>query len=194
MKLILSNNQLNELVSTYSYNEVDLKAREANTNPTQKQKEAGNYKKGHVRVAGMSITIENPAGSSRKWFDENGQSGSTKIVNHYGYFTTTKGKDGDAVDVFLGPNIDNIEKVYVVDQRLHGQFDESKVMLGFDNIKQAKQAYLDNYEPGWKGLGSIIGVPLKIFKKWLYRGRKQRKPFKQYILTQKNKILKESLS
>jgi len=191
MKVILSSNQLNELVSTYAYDEVDLKAREANTNPTDGQKEAGNYKKGHVRIAGMSITIENPAGSSRKWKDKNGEVKSTQIKNHYGYFTTTKGKDGDEVDVFIGPNKDNIERVYVVDQKIHGKFDESKVMLGFDNIKQAKQAYLDNYDPDWKGFGGIIGVSLNVFKKWLYRGRKQRKPFKKYILAQKNKILKE---
>lgn len=36
-----------------------------NLAPTDAQKEAGNYKKGHVWIQGLDITIENPKGSVR---------------------------------------------------------------------------------------------------------------------------------
>ena len=46
---------------------------EVDTNPTEAQKEAGNYKKGHVRISGMDITIEQPKGSIRSGVDANGR-------------------------------------------------------------------------------------------------------------------------
>ena len=72
-----------------------------------------------------------------------------------------------------------------------GEFDETKVMLGFNSKEEAKEAYLSNYSPGWKGFRKITSVPLNVFKKWLYRGRKQRQPFADYIEIKK-KQLKEN--
>ena len=178
---------LNEITSE----EVTIEANEANTNPTEGQKEAGNYKMGHISVKGMKIAIENPKGSKRYYgeTDENGNRKFNVMKNHYGYFNVTKGKDGDAVDCFLGPNIEGFDKVYAVDQNTkEGDFDETKVMLGFNSKEEAKEAYLSNYEPGWNGLRAITGVSLKTFKKWLYRGRKQRQPFADYVYIQKKKI------
>ena len=54
----LSKNQLME----NAMEEVNAKANEADLNPTDAQKEAGNYKMGHVRIMGMPISIENPKG------------------------------------------------------------------------------------------------------------------------------------
>ena len=114
------------------------------------------------------------------------------MKNHYGYFNITKGKDGDAVDVFIGPDIENFDKVYCVDQKnSKGEFDETKVMLGFSSKESAKQAYLSNFSSDWKGFMKITGVSLKLFKKWLYRGRKQRQPFGDYVEIKK-KQLKEN--
>ena len=64
-------------------------------------------------------------------------------------------------------------------------------MLGFDSKEEAKNAYLSNYEPNWKGFMGITSVSLKLFKKWLYRGRKQRQPFRDYVEIKK-KQLKEN--
>lgn len=140
----------------------------------------------------MRISIEQPKGSYRKGVDEKGNPWKTLMRNHYGYFTKSLGKDGDAVDVFIGPNIENFERVYVVDQKSkNGEFDESKVMLGFDSKDEAKAAYLSNYSSDWKGFMKITSVSLKLFKKWLYRGRKQRIPFYKYVEVQR-KQLKES--
>ena len=164
---------------------------DVNLNPTEGQKEAGNYKMGHITIKGMPISIENPKGSKREYKNEDGTDGYNIMANHYGYFTNTtgNGKDGDAVDVFIGPYADDFDNIFVVDQNnKEGGFDESKVMLGFKDIDDAKDAYMSNYSKGWKGLRDITGVPLEIFKKWLYRGNKQQKPFKDYVMVQKHKL------
>ena len=186
---ILNNRSLNE--STMQ--EIDDASKEVDLNPTQAQKEAGNYRMAHISVKGMTISIENPKGSKR-YYGEKDADGNRKynvMKNHYGYFTKSLGKDGDAVDVFIGPNVDNFERVYCVDQRMKGKFDETKVMLGFNSKEEAKKAYLSNYDENWKGFMAITSVPLKTFKKWLYRGRKQRQPFKDYVEIKK-KQLKEN--
>ena len=144
---------------------------------------------GHIVIDGMEITIENPKGSYRKGKDRNGKEWKCLMHNDYGYFTKSKGYDGDAVDVFIGPDIDDYDKVYVVDQNnSKREFDESKVMLGFKSKKEAKAAYLSNYSKDWKGFRKITGVSLKLFKKWLYRGRKQQQPFADYVEIKKNQL------
>lgn len=184
----LSVNRLNESISSA---EVTAEANKTDTNPTEAKKEAGNYKMGHISVKGMKISIENPKGSYRSGKDKNGKEWKTLMHNHYGYFNVTKGKDGDAVDVFIGPNIEHFENVYCVDQNTtNGEFDETKVMLGFDSAKEAKEAYLSNYSSDWKGFRCVTGVNLRVFKKWLYRGRKQRQPFADYVMIQDKKVKK----
>jgi hypothetical protein len=188
----LSVNSLNE--STVTSDMVDERAAETNTDPTEKQKEAGNYKMGHISIKGMAISIENPKGSIRKGTDGNGAKWEREMKNHYGYFTNTtgNGKDGDAVDVFIGPHPDDFDRVYVVDQKVDGVFDESKVLIGFYSKDEAKDAYMSNYDPDWKGFWKITGVSLKTFKRWLYRERKQRKPFFDYVTIKKHKIEESS--
>ena len=185
----LSTNRI--LAENMTSEEVDMKANEANPDPTEGQKEASNYKMGHVVVMGMPISIETAKGNFRRYKNEDGTEGKNEMKNHYGYFKNTRGngKDGDAVDVFIGPDIEGCDMVYVVDQNNNkGEFDESKVMLGFNSIKDAKEAYLSNYSKDWKGFKDITGVSLSIFKKWLYRKHKQRKPFAEYVLIKKNKV------
>jgi len=150
---------------------------EVDTKPTEAQKKAGNYKKGHLSVQGLNITIENPAMSVRSGTDKTGRKWSQKLNNSYGYFRRTKGKDGDQVDVFLGDNL-NSESVYVIDQvdPETDLFDEHKVMLGFNSAQDAKDNYYGNYEPGWKGLGSISKMSIDQFKDWLGSGTRTKKP------------------
>lgn len=154
---------------------------ETDTNPTEAQKEAGNYKKGHVRIDGFDITIENPKGSVRSGVDANGKRWENTMNNTYGYMRGTEGVDGDHIDVFLS---DNPEKgnVYVVDQQNPetGEFDEHKVMYGFNSMEEAKEAYLANYTPGWKGLGTITEVSKDEFKKWINSSHRKTKPFAEY--------------
>lgn len=140
--------------------------------PTDAQKEAGNYKMGHVRIDGLDISIENPKGSERSGTDASGKKWSVKMAHAYGYIRGTVGKDKDHIDVFLGPEADHSRYVYVVDQvdPKTGKFDEHKVMLGFKSEQAAKQGYLDNYEKGWQGLGAITRMTMPEFKLWLKSG------------------------
>lgn len=181
-------------------NEITIKQKlenerkKVNTNPSEKQKESGNYTKGHININGFEITIENPKGSYRKGVDSNGKEWKIKMNNDYGYFLKSIGYDGDHIDVFLGNDFDS-KKIFVVDQKINGKFDESKVMLGFKTSNEAKKAYLSNYEKNWKGFHKITEVDEEIFKTWLYDGKKQRKAFSEYkiIKEQNNKNMKINL-
>ena len=156
-----------------------------NTEPTEAQKKAGNYKKGHVQVGTFDITIEQPEGSIRRGTDADGKKWESKMHNTYGYFRGTEGVDGDHIDVFLSNDIDgwNGRKVFVVDQyNPDGTFDEHKVMLGFNDMDEAKSDYLANYEKGWEN-GRRIDVSatnLKDFEKWIDSSHRKTKPFSEY--------------
>lgn len=149
-------------------------------NPTEGQKEAGNYKMGHVKVDGMDITIENPKGSVRSGKDANGKEWSVTMNNTYGYIRGTRGVDGDHIDIFLSDNPES-GNVYVIDQvdQQTGMYDESKVMYGFNSIDEARDAYLSNYEEGWK-VGVISEVSKDEFKKWIESSTNKIKPFSEY--------------
>ena len=150
------------------------------TNPTEAQKEAGNYKKGHIKVDGLDITIEQPKGSIRRGTDANGKQWESEMHNTYGYIRGTESVDGDHIDIFLSDNPTE-GNVFVVDQiNKDGSFDEHKVMYGFSDMESAKRAYLSNYEEGWQGLGSITEVKKEYFKKWIDSSKRKTKPFAEY--------------
>ncbi len=164
---------------------IEAASADVNTEPTEAQKKAGNYKKGHVQVGTFDITIEQPEGSIRRGTDANGKQWESKMHNTYGYFRGTEGVDGDHIDVFLSNDIDgwNGRKVFVVDQyNPDGTFDEHKVMLGFNDMDEAKSDYLANYEKGWEN-GRRITVSttnLEDFEKWIDSSHRKTKPFSEY--------------
>lgn len=156
---------------------------EVNTSPTDAQKEAGNYKKGHVKLDGMEISIEQPKGSQRSGVDADGLPWSVRMNNTYGYIRGTKGKDKDHIDIFLSDNPEE-GSVFVVDQidPRTGEFDEHKVMYGFNSLEEAREAYLSNYMSDWQGLGNITEVNKTAFKVWLSESVHKTKPFADYRL------------
>ena len=158
---------------------------DVNTEPTEAQKEAGNYKKGHVQVGAFDITIEQPEGSIRRGTDADGKQWESKMHNTYGYIRGTEGVDGDHIDVFLSNDMDgwNGAQVFVVDQyNPDGTFDEHKVMLGFNDASDAKNNYLANYEKGWENGRRIdvSAVSLEDFEKWIASSHRKTKPFSEY--------------
>lgn len=168
---------------------ISAKVKEAsadvNTEPIEAQKEADNYKKEHVQVGAFDITIEQPEGSIRRGTDADGKQWESKMHNTYGYIRGTEGVDGDHIDVFLSNDIDvwNGRKVYVVDQyNPDGTFDEHKVMLGFNDMDEAKGDYLANYEKGWENGRRIdvSAVNLEDFEKWIASSHRKTKPFSEY--------------
>ena len=170
-------------------NSISARVKEASadvdTAPTEAQKEAGNYKKGHVQVGAFDITIEQPEGSIRRGTDADGRQWESKMHNTYGYFRGTEGVDGDHIDVFLSNDMDgwNGAQVFVVDQyNPDGTFDEHKVMLGFNDASDAKSNYLANYENGWENGRRIdvSAVSLADFEKWIAGSHRKTKPFSEY--------------
>lgn len=157
---------------------------ETETNPSDAQKESGNYKKGHIKFGGYDYTIENPKGSTRSGKDADGKEWKVTMHDTYGYIRGKFGKDGDHLDMFINDkaDLDNWNgDVFVVDQvNPDGSFDEHKVMYGYDSMDDAKKAYLANYSDGWKGLGNITGVSKDEFDKWLDTSKRKLKPFADY--------------
>ena len=172
-------------LSTPLKDKIAAASADVDTDPTEAQKEAGNYKKGHVKVGMFDITIEQPQGSVRKGTDADGKQWESKMNNTYGYIRGAVGVDGDHIDVFLSNNIDGWDgrKVFVVDQyNPDGSFDEHKVMLGFNDADEAKGDYLANYEEGWENGRRIdvSAVNLEDFEKWIASSKRKTKPFSEY--------------
>lgn len=154
-------------------------------NPTEAQKEAGNYKKGHVKIDGYDVTIENPKGSVRSGVDRNGQEWSVTMNNTYGYIRGTEGVDGDHIDVYLSDDIENWDgkRVFVIDvYNEDGTFDEHKVMLGFNNAADAFTNYVRNYSPGFfnNRRTQVSDVSSDVFRKWINSSHRKTKPFAEY--------------
>jgi Inorganic Pyrophosphatase len=151
-----------------------------NVKPSEAQKQSGSYKKGHVKVYGLDIAIENPKGSIRRGVDKDGKKWNCRLSADYGYFKGTKSADGDHVDCYLGPKLGST-KAYVIDQidRDTGRFDESKVMLGYMDKESALKAYESSFSDG-KGkarIGAVTELKIPQLKEWLKNGN-TKKPVK----------------
>jgi hypothetical protein len=152
-----------------------------NLRPTEGQKKAGNYAKGHIKICGLDISIENPKGSWRSGTALDGKTWRAKLPYHYGYIKRTLGADGDHVDVFVGPHLKS-PHVFAIDQhRLHDRgFDEHKILLGFASKAQARKAYIAAFSDGKgaKRIGHIEHMTIDAFKDWLRSGD-TKKPIKR---------------
>lgn len=162
-------------------NQIEQVREEVDTDPSEAQKKAGNYKMGHLHLDGYNITIENPKGSVRRGTDSKGNEWENTLKNDYGYIRGTEGVDGDHIDVYLSDNPAE-GNVYVIDQvnPETREFDEHKVMYGFNSIDEAREAYLANFSEGWNGLGTITEVAKDEFKKWIDSSHRKTKPFSEY--------------
>lgn len=144
--------------------------------PTEAQKEAGNYKKGHVRIQGLDIAIENPKGSKRSGTDRSGKSWEVEMPAHYGYIKGTVGKDKDHIDVYLGPFAEDAEApVFIVNQQnKSGGFDEHKVFIGWGRLRDVEDTYRAAFSSRALADSLMGGEPvrttMKEFQNWLADG------------------------
>ena len=148
--------------SSLEYSSVVVKYQE----PTDAQKEAGNYKKGHIKFQGLDISIENPTGTVRSGIDPNGQTWETSMEADYGYIRGTNGMDDEHVDVFIGPDKD-AQSAYIITIMKPPSFeniDEQKVMLGYNTGAEAKRAFLRHYDSP-RFFGSMTAMTMTDFKK-----------------------------
>jgi len=115
-----------------------------------------------VSYRGLPITIEYKKGTIRSGVDKEGNPWQQEMFHHYGYFDGIMGADGKELDVYynLDGKSDKIFRVIQLDT-LTKEFDEYKIMIGFDTIEDAKQGYLVHYPDGWVGFGDIEEISLK---------------------------------
>lgn len=133
--------------------------------PSDAQKGAGNYRKRKVQWNGLTISVENEAGTYRRGVSADGREWATLLPWAYGYVNRSMGVDGDQVDVYLGPHLDDATMVYVVHQRRYGDwdaYDEDKAMLGFASEADARDAFLACYDDP-RFLGPITAMPVAEF-------------------------------
>jgi hypothetical protein len=148
----------------------DHAARRAHPAPTDGQKEAGNYRKGHTSIHGIPIAIENAKGSTRRGIGHGGKPWSVQMPAHYGYAKGTNGADGDEIDCYIGPHPTS-RKVFVVNQHDadSGKFDEHKAMLCYASKAQALRDYEKAFSDG-KGkdrVGHVVEMSVEDFKERL---------------------------
>ena len=161
---------LEAVAPTSTPKEIEIEALKTEPAPTEKQKEAGNYKKGHIKVAGFDVTIENAKGSKRSGTSKDGEKWEVKMPAHYGYIRKTEGADGEQVDIYVGGNLKS-NMVFVVDQQDADtkEFDEHKVMLGYGDQASAQKAYEAGFSDnrGAERIQEITAIPIRNFKEWL---------------------------
>lgn len=137
--------------------------------------EAGNYKKGHIKVHGLDISIENAPGSIRgKKRPDGSVKWAVKMPVAYGYIKKTSGADGDQVDVYLGKKLDS-EVVWIIDQNQvqNGEpigFDEHKCFVGFGSLEKVLKTFLKTRKDGILALGPVSELSIEEFKTWLREG------------------------
>lgn len=154
---------------------IDSQAQAANPEPSEAQRTAGNYAHGHIRVGGLDISVETPAGAVRTGTDK-GKTWKVKNTAHYGYVKRTQGADGEQVDVYVKPGTSSTSggPVFVVDQYnpATGAFDEHKALLGYSNQAEAAAAYDAHFndKSGPKRRGAVTQMSLDAFKGWLASG------------------------
>lgn len=135
----------------------------------------GKFKlQGTIDYQGLHIKVENRKGSVRKGTDPDGKEWKTKMIYPYGYISRTKAADDEHVDCFVGDDRES-DKVFVVHQVVPetGEYDEDKVMLGFDSATEAKQAYLKHYDSP-KFFGSMTEMTFERFKESLKKNKGQK--------------------
>ena len=157
----------------------------ARPNPSQAQIASQNFKMGHVDFHGLDLTIENEKGSVRRGTTKEGKKWESVLTCPYGYIRSAAGgksgervrpkaRDGDHIDVFVGPNKSS-ELVVAIDQYLDGKYDESKFLLGCDSQDEGVQLYRSNYQRGWPDMPAST-CTFAQFKEWLKNGD-HKKPF-----------------
>ena len=117
--------------------------------PSEAQKSAGNYRKAHISIHGLDISVENRKGSTRSGRDGGGKRWSVVMPADYGYIKRTEGADGDHVDCYVGPDRSSTH-AFIVNQRdaRTKKFDEHKVMLGYRSEAEALRDYVRAFNDG----------------------------------------------
>jgi hypothetical protein len=119
--------------------------------PMRKQKRV-------VRHSGLRVVIDRPKGFVQEGTAPDGTKWERTFQVDYGYFDGTQGGDGEALDVYLGPDESAKDSYWVIQVGRDGAFDEYKVMLGFSSEGAARAMYLEHTPPEF--LGAVATIPV----------------------------------
>ncbi len=149
---------------------VEIADQRVNTDASEAQRIAGNYQKSHLKLHGIDISIESPKGSIRRGKRPDGSEWEVEMPASYGYVKKSEARDGDQVDVYVGPNTAS-KRVYVIDQKniTTGRYDEAKAVMGVNSVSEARDLYARGFSDGFGAdrIGGIKPMSTSEFKKWL---------------------------
>jgi len=111
-----------------------------------------------VRHSGLRVVVDRPKGFVQEGTAPDGSKWERTYQVDYGYFDGTQGGDGEALDVYLGPDESAKDSYWVIQVSLDGAFDEYKVMLGFSSESAARAMYLEHTPPEF--LGAVATIPV----------------------------------
>jgi hypothetical protein len=121
-----------------------------------------------THVHGLEIAIETGKGETRMGVGADGKPWSVKMPAAYGYLKGTLGADGEEVDCYIGPDPDCTD-AWVIEQLdlATGEFDEHKVMLGFDSEASALSTYRRGFSDGRgaERMGPVLCMSIDAFKR-----------------------------
>ena len=152
-------------------------AKDADRHPSKIERKVGNYKKGHLSLFGLPISIENAKGSKRGEKDRFGIDHGVKMPAAYGYIRGTIGADNMQVDCYIGKHPKS-PTLWVIDQDkfdANGEdkgFDEHKVMLGYKSPQRAVKDYVKSHydDMGHERLAAMTQLSYPELKHWLKHG------------------------
>ena len=178
--------------------EADMElARTRVVHPSEKQKASGNYRKTHVKIGNLPViglettknSVRTGQGAAAPW--------EVTMPVDYGFIPRTKSRDGDPVDVFLGPEYKQDKKAWVIDQvdAETGVYDEPKALFGFADKAEARQAYVSSFSDkrGADRIGAFTEAPVNYVKSWATTPEAATKTFSE-VYKAKTKTNIESLS
>jgi len=129
--------------------------------PAESRRPQEYHHHGTVQVPGLpTVDVETPEGTVRQGRGQDGSPWAVLMPAHYGEFRGTLGVDGDAVDVFVGPERD-APTAWVIRAKdpKTGRYDEDKVMVGFATRREALRTFRASYDV--RGVqGEVTGIPV----------------------------------
>lgn len=151
--------------------EVAAAATVTDPEPSKAQAEAENYRTGKTEWNGLTLSIENKKGGTRRGYKDDGSvAWEVTMPAHYGRILRTEGADGDHVDFYLGDVTDS-DYVMIIDQvdAETGAFDEHKLILGTTARGAALGIYRDAFSDGKadKRIGGFTETNVGTLKAWL---------------------------
>ena len=150
---------------------------------THEQGEANNVQRAHVTWEDIPITLEAPEGGVRRGLTPEGERWQSRMGAAYGYIKGTEGGDGQHVDVFLGPNPEQRQNAFVLDEldRDTGKFRQHKVFIGFDNVGAAVRAYQQSQGKSIEDIAGIGELSIPELKEWLRNPEATKKPVGDHL-------------